>query len=426
MAYCVLQQKIGFRLCAVVNRFFSSFRFLLTLLCLLAFSGASLAFDVSGFGTLGMGRVSKSDATILDYDNEWSARSDTVLGLQIGRELADNLSLTTQIITEDTNHNNATDFDTKFEWFFLSYSYGGDTRVRIGRLRNPMLMFSDVLAVGYAQPWVRPPINIYIPELTTITNFDGVDIGFSKIVLDRELDFSAYLGVMDDKLTNLSVKADPILGTKIEWLLGDYRIRYSLGFARVTNSVAALEALAPNFNNLVPIAPLFSDLINAHRVEEEWFQQHGIGIQADLQDWTLIFEANTFRSLNSDVKSRTSGAYFSVARQFGLWMPYGVVGYTDNLYNQDLFDLLDQTYSVIPAGFNPSLDQLRGFAALVYNETKNSGFSWTMGCRYDFHPQAALKFEMQYFENQSHAVPASLPASTDSIVLSTILVDFVF
>lgn len=399
---------------------------LLPSLCLILCCPGLAATNFSGFGTLGFGKVNTNVATILEYDDHWTARSDSVLGVQIDHQLMENVSITTQIIAQDTNYNDATDFETGFEWLFLSYNYTGTTQIRLGRLRNPMLIFSNVLAVGYAQTWVRPPLNIYIPHFTAITNFDGIDMTFSRSLFGQEADLSLYAGVMDDNFTNLTVKADSMLGARVDFLFDHYSVRYGLGFARVSNTINAMELLRPAFQNLSNLSPIFGEIAAALRIEAEWFHQHTLGVQTEWDNWALILELSSFSVISSEVTSRTSGAYLSLGYQFDSFMPYGLIGYSDNLYRGELFDLLAQSYAVLPQGVSAGLDQLRGTAGLIFDETKNTGFSWTFGCRYDFHPQAALKFEFQYFENQSHATPMSLPASGDSILLSTIVVDFVF
>lgn len=408
----------------------TSFSFSLPLACLLLYSNTSMALEFSGFGTLGIGRVTTSEASVLDYDDQWSARSDTALGVQLSHGLTEKISVTTQVIAQDNNHNNTTDFEVEFEWFFFSYAFDNGAQFRIGRLRTPTFLYSDVLAVGYAQPWVRPPLNIYISNLTATTNFDGIDLSFSTEMFEHEFDITAYAGVMDDSISGLQVEADPIMGVRMAFLFDVFRLQYNIGFAKNSISDVGFNQLATQFELAGQMNPIFSELAGAHSIDDEAYQIHGLGLQADVEDWTFILEATTLRSNGSNVESRTSGVYFSVARQFEQWMPYSVFGYTDNLYNGKLFDLLEQSYAPfpagIPAGFDSDLDILRGFASLTYNETRNTSYSWTLGCRYDFHPQAALKMEFQYFENPSLATPKALPTNTDSIVLSTVVLDFVF
>lgn len=404
--------------------------FSVSLPCLLLYSNTSTALEFSGFGTLGMGRVTTSEASVLDYDDQWSARSDTVLGVQLSQGLTEKIALTTQVIAQDNDHNNTTDFDVEFEWFFFSYAFDNGAQFRIGRLRTPTFLYSDVLAVGYAQTWVRPPLNIYISNLTATTNFDGIDLNFSAEIFEHEFDVTAYAGVMDDSISGLQVEADPIMGLRMAFLFDVFRVQYNIGFAKNSISDVNLDQLATQFELAGQMNPIFSELAAAHSIDDEAYQIHGLGLQADIEDWTFILEATTSRSNGSNVESRSSGIYFSVARQFEQWMPYGVFGYTDNLYNGKLSDLLEQSYASlpagVPAGLDSGLDILRGFASLTYNEAENTSYSWTLGCRYDFHPQAALKMEFQYFENPSLATPKALPASTDSIVLSTVVLDFVF
>jgi hypothetical protein len=43
----------------------------------------------SGFASLGVGRIYEDNQRALDYENKWSFNSDSVLGLQLDKELSE-------------------------------------------------------------------------------------------------------------------------------------------------------------------------------------------------------------------------------------------------------------------------------------------------------------------------------------------------
>jgi hypothetical protein len=138
------------------------------------------AFSFNGFGTLGMVHSSERNA---DYTatlfqpngagatHRWSPDVDSRIGAQLTVGFSERLEGVVQVVAEQRWDNS---YSPAIEWANLRYSFTPDFSVRGGRIILPAYMYSQSRKVGYANPWVRPPIGVY--ARFPITNADGVDV----------------------------------------------------------------------------------------------------------------------------------------------------------------------------------------------------------------------------------------------------------
>jgi hypothetical protein len=142
-------------------------------------SGAAM-FSVSGFGTLGLVHSSEDRADFTNnarlqpngagHTHPWSGDVDSRIGAQVTVHFMPQLAAVVQLIAEQ-NYDNR--YAPRVEWANLEYRVTPDFSVRAGRTELSSFLFSDTRKVGYAIPWVRPPIDLY--SLVPITGSDGVD-----------------------------------------------------------------------------------------------------------------------------------------------------------------------------------------------------------------------------------------------------------
>lgn len=186
------------------------------------------ALDVSSYGTIAAGHLNNDSASLINYRDHWSARSETMLGLQLTGNLTESTSLTSQFIIEGFSYQDRDDFEPRVDWLFLAHQFSHRTRLRVGRLRTPIYFDSDILNIGYAYPWVRPPMEVYIPEVTVITNFDGVDLTLNQTYDTGDLRTTFYLGSSEGQWRDNIVSADALVGATLSWNTIDTTLRYSL------------------------------------------------------------------------------------------------------------------------------------------------------------------------------------------------------
>jgi hypothetical protein len=142
--------------------------------------GSRFAFN--GFGTAGVVHSSedKADFTANDfepngagYSRSWSAGIDSLIGGQVSATLGPKLSAVLQLIVQQ-NYNNT--YWPHVEWANIKYLFTPDFSVRMGRIVIPTFMDSDSREVGYSNPWVRPPTEVY--SANPITSVDGLDASY--------------------------------------------------------------------------------------------------------------------------------------------------------------------------------------------------------------------------------------------------------
>lgn len=142
---------------------------------------------ISGFLSVGGGMV--DDETSIPYDG-YSEEDFTfdrnLLGLQITGQVNEKISATAQLIARSEN-----DYEVTAEWAYLTWQATDNGKVRAGRLRTPLYMYSDSLDVGYSYPWISAPNEVYhLP----FNNVDGVDYYVTAALGSFDTSFQAYFG----------------------------------------------------------------------------------------------------------------------------------------------------------------------------------------------------------------------------------------
>jgi hypothetical protein len=139
-------------------------------------------FTLSGFGTFGAAYSSLKTADYAGsaFEPYGAGASRTVdfgddsrLGLQLNAQFTSKLSAFVQVVAHN-NYDNS--YTPTLEWANVNYAFTPDLNVRVGRVEVPTFLTSDYREVGYANPWVRVPPELY--DTQPITNSDGVDASY--------------------------------------------------------------------------------------------------------------------------------------------------------------------------------------------------------------------------------------------------------
>ncbi|MFT4766135.1 MAG: hypothetical protein ACI9OH_003258 [Oleispira sp.] len=177
--------------------------------------------NIYGFMSVGVGVLDNDNVTIEGFEGEGNFKQDTILALQVTKQVNDKTTATGQLVSRGTD-----DFKTEAAWAFVSYQATEDFTARMGRLRIPFFYYSEFLEVGYAYNWVRLPSDIYnIP----FSSFDGVD--FTQRFSIGSLDSSIQInyGRLTDELNifDEDYKADlrNMAGISLNSTYGDWGFR---------------------------------------------------------------------------------------------------------------------------------------------------------------------------------------------------------
>lgn len=173
-------------------------------------------FSIKGFGTLGVVHSSEDGADFrgsvvqpngAGRTHDWDMGVDSKIGGQISAQFTDKLSGVVQAVVQHQYDNS---YRPQLEWANLKYQITDDLSVRAGRIVLPAFMVSESRYVGYAQPWLRPPQEIY--TLSSITNSDGADITYRTQIGKATNTAQAFYGKSTLKLESGEIKGNPIWG----------------------------------------------------------------------------------------------------------------------------------------------------------------------------------------------------------------------
>jgi hypothetical protein len=143
--------------------------------------------NISGFLSVGGGMVDDDTSVSYDgYDEEDLTFDRNLLGLQITGQVNEKISATAQLIARSEK-----DYEVTAEWAYLTWQASDNGKVRAGRLRTPLYMYSDSLDVGYSYPWISAPNEVYY---LPFNNVDGVDYYVTAALGSFDTSFQAYFG----------------------------------------------------------------------------------------------------------------------------------------------------------------------------------------------------------------------------------------
>ena len=134
---------------------------------------------LSGYGTLGVVHSNERNAdytsSVLKYSgagatDRWSHDVDSRLGAQLDVTFDKRWSAVLQVVTEQNLENN---YRPRVEWANVKYQVTLELALRVGRIALPVFLSADYRKIGYAYPWVRPPVESY--GTMPITSSDGID-----------------------------------------------------------------------------------------------------------------------------------------------------------------------------------------------------------------------------------------------------------
>lgn len=146
--------------------------------------------DISGFLSVGGGMVDDETSVSYDgYSEEDLTFDRNLLGLQVTGQVNEKITATAQLIARSEK-----DYEVTAEWAYLTWQASDNGKVRAGRLRTPLYIYSDSLDVGYSYPWISAPNEVYY---LPFNNVDGLDYYLTAALGSFDATFQAYYGSFD-------------------------------------------------------------------------------------------------------------------------------------------------------------------------------------------------------------------------------------
>ncbi|NRB37920.1 MAG: porin [Pseudomonadales bacterium] len=399
-------------------------------------SMAETELNFSGFATLGYSKASIDEVDT--GDNEYldgqlnnlegmtgkgNFRDLNRLGLRLDVPMDDKLAFTTQLIAKGSN-----DYDPEVDWLFVTYSFTPNISLSVGKVRTPLFMYSDYLDVGYAYQWIKPPFSVY--GSPTINSTEGAklswiaDLGGSWLseVQVWAGQSNETLEELDDTPFTLTDQTGISWSLEREWLV--LRGVYVQGkgtiitdeLTGVDENIAAINA---GINGVAATSPFMSpiDLTSVRTdvsYDEDKNEFLGLGIMLDFESFFIGAEASRVKSDNNlpvgDLDSYYVLTGVRLPADVTLSLTYSVDSDAEKPEIYENYNALtaasivgiDQTIAVISdtddiLALNTLKAQTLGLGAgletQVIERQRKERETITVGARWDFHRQAALKGE---------------------------------
>ncbi|MCR8914547.1 hypothetical protein FDP08_11285 [Marinobacter panjinensis] len=357
----------------------------------------------NGFFSTGYSRAS-NDAGFDGITEETSVADQSLLALQGTFDVTEKSQAVMQLVGRGSE-----DWDPVIEWAYLSHRPTNNLQLRAGKMRLPFFMYSDSLEVGYSQTWARPPAAVYDP--VAIQSYVGADATHTLNFDGSSLTTQVFTGFTEEEGNISEVELRNTAGLTLGWTDYVWTVRGIAATGETSINATRLAAIAEaNGLQLVDGQAILAD--------EERGNFFGIGLGFDDGTWQVISEITR---VEVDGKfADTDSAYLSVARRFGAFTPYAVIGWVESQDNDEreaAFLAQAPSGAVVPAVPESILNTRRD--------------EYSVGMRWDITPGVAIKADITHvrgFEDSAGGLnPAFvLTSDNDSTNVYTLKLDSAF
>ncbi|MBB5863496.1 hypothetical protein [Xanthomonas sp. 3058] len=269
-------------------------------------------FSLSGFGTVAALRTDTDDAAYIRESqtkgatDSFNLGTDSNFGVQLTGRANSWLSATVQTLTK---RRSALYGATQVEWMFVKIEPFEGLAIRGGRIATPTFAISDTRNIGYANPWVHAPSEVY--GLAVIDQLRGGDITYSHDLGGGTLKVTGLAGknyfAADVGTGPLALKQDNVLGVNAVW----------------ENDWLMLRAgqVKGDFD-----LPAFADYGDQYTFT-------GFGAIFNRDNWLIQGEYVTRRAKNIAEQADIDGWYALVGHRFGAVQPFASYGSSEPKYS---------------------------------------------------------------------------------------------
>jgi hypothetical protein len=283
------------------------------------------AWTFSGYGTAG---VVHSDYDQADYlvdafkpsgpghTRSWDPEVDSRLAGQVAAQFSPRFSGVVQVLMQQRHDDT---WKPRVEWANLTWHVTEDFNLRAGRVVLPVFMLTDTRKVGYANPWVRPPVEMY--SMVPVTSNDGVEASWRVAAGDTRTTFQATTGRSDSPFPSASgfsageAEARNLMKLAATIERGPLSVRIDYGQARLT-----IAALNESFSVLQAFGPAGQAIIDRYSVDDRRVTFFGIGTAYDPGHWFAMAEWARFDTRS--IIGKKEAWYVSAGARFGKLTPY--------------------------------------------------------------------------------------------------------
>jgi hypothetical protein len=282
---------------------------------------------------------------------------DTSGGIQARYQVANPISVTTQIYFGENNTNNRNDsFELKAKWFYADYYFGHDLTLRGGLFQFPIFKSAETGTIGYTMTWTETPLEDY--GANGYEDFIGAELLQSYFYKDYQFLIQLSYGSSENKLpTNrnneeVDGQTDSLAGITLKTTAPWWSL--NVGYLQATSEVEGNEVD---------------------------FYMYALEGQVDLDAWA--FKVGYMNVQLSDIFPDELKYYGSIEYVYGDFTPYMYYA-RENLYFLDLGNPRDALADVAKERYSLGLRyELNEYTALK--------FSYMKKVKTSFHPNGEEK-----------------------------------
>lgn len=287
-------------------------------------AAGAVDFSYSGFSTAAYAQSDTDDAQVgyaaqpESIDSDGSFETDSKLGVQVTAKFNEMVSATVQGVAYA---NMAADWEPRLDWAYVRVQPLQSVSFRGGYLRAPTYMYSDSVFVGYANTWVRPPLEVY--NLVPVYQLRGVDATWRGNIGAATITVNPYFGDAEVETATKTLDVPEWLGVATTAQYGSFTARAGYSEFELGTSLPALAPLVDALRG-VPSSLCGACASEAQRVDFDGtvFKNFNVGVQYDDGANFVASEYATMRSADNYVVPARDGAYVTYGRRFGNVMPY--------------------------------------------------------------------------------------------------------
>ena len=298
--------------------------------------------------------------------------TDTRFGLQISSEVSESMKVVAQLLGRGTNSN----FDAIVEWAYADWEFTDWLSLRAGKIKQPVYLVNDYVEVGFAYPWIRPPVEVYYLN-NPLNTVNGAELLLAFPVGPGTLSFQPYIGSNRDDIPNTQgqayFEAENIVGIDVKYAGRGYTVHAS-NFQCDVNTFGSLTGV-PTATTGVTV-----DIDMNGKGECD---VTSAGLTFDVAN--VVVYAEWQERTTTDTLSRPFGDqdawYATLGYRIGKWLPhltYATIDGKSSTVEPGAVCPSGTTCTTNPPAFN--------FPVAIQS-------SVTAGLRYEVNDSAALKFE---------------------------------
>ena len=387
---------------------------------------------ISGFGT-GALTWTNTDAAEFGRPNQASGVKkgprtgvDSNLGLQADIGVNSWLSFTAQgLVRKDAEE----EYGAELGWGFAKAKLNDKLSVRVGRIGLPTFMISDYRNVGYANTFVRPPVEMY--SQVPFTSLDGVDATYQYSLGNTTMTGQIAFGGGEAPIAgDVTIRGKRMVAVNMLAEHGPFTFRASrvqadisvTGSTSLTTLLGGLRAVGSNYR--FPQLNVLADELDATGKKAS-FTSLGLGM-----DWNNIIVQSEFakRKVDAYINDTTSW-YVMGGYRIGKVLPY-IIQSKVSIDGHPANTVPASCPVGYPAACTPTVSQLRaGVNRLPFSGVGQGEQTTTsIGVRWDFYRSLAFKAQI---DRVKPAIGSGLllnpaPGFNRDVTVGAVAIDFVF